>query len=331
MRMPDRLKSRDAPSTAAPREHADLRKSSEKSGYSLWTVNELVAYNLRRARLARGFSQDQLAAELQERTGRPWSNATVSAAERSRESQRTRRFDAGELVAFAITLNVPLAYFFLPPLPEEVTDGPASLQFAAGTLEDLGAARDTNGPLIGPDQLLAFVEPPQVDADYARRALNLLRHYIGGRMPSNKPIRPSGKVEPPHLASTIRIMTHALEAILHGTDLTWEDIDAALANHYEGGLSADYASSRTEQPQHPSLPAPPKLGPIEFSRELRGYDRRQVEHYVHRAESEIATLAGEREEAYIQIRRLAGEVESLHRALAEARREPPKGSPEPPS
>ncbi|MEV8065297.1 helix-turn-helix transcriptional regulator [Streptomyces sp. NPDC085995] len=75
----------------------------------------MVAYNISRARRAKGWSQDEFARRLETFTGRRWSNASVSAAERSWESDRIRKFDANELVSFALILGVPVYYLLLPP------------------------------------------------------------------------------------------------------------------------------------------------------------------------------------------------------------------------
>lgn len=48
-------------------------------------------------------------------TGRTWSNASVSAAERSWQGGRPRRFDASEIVALAKIFDEPVGFFFLPP------------------------------------------------------------------------------------------------------------------------------------------------------------------------------------------------------------------------
>ncbi|MFF8793371.1 helix-turn-helix domain-containing protein [Streptomyces globisporus] len=77
--------------------------------------NELVSYNLLRARRARGWTQTQLGEVLGRHTGRVWSNASVSGAERAWQGGRSRKFDAEELVAFCHIFDVPLAYFLLPP------------------------------------------------------------------------------------------------------------------------------------------------------------------------------------------------------------------------
>jgi transcriptional regulator with XRE-family HTH domain len=74
------------------------------------TINQVIAYNLARWRKLAGLTQDQLG----ERLG-GWSNATVSAAERSWDGKRVRQFDADDLVALALALGIPLAALFLPP------------------------------------------------------------------------------------------------------------------------------------------------------------------------------------------------------------------------
>ena len=83
------------------------------------TASGIVALNLRRARELRGLSQ----AEAGELLGRylrgPWSTATMSAAERCWEVPPQRSFTAHELDAFSRAFKLPIAWFLLPPPPEE--------------------------------------------------------------------------------------------------------------------------------------------------------------------------------------------------------------------
>src|SRR5512140_3431288 len=58
-----------------------------------------------------------------------------------------------------------------------------------------------------------------------------------------------------------------------------------------------------------------------FETALRGYEKKQVERYVARAENEIATLSAEREQAYSQIQALNARVEQLQQEAAQARRQ----------
>src|SRR5918911_5389294 len=62
-----------------------------------------------------------------------------------------------------------------------------------------------------------------------------------------------------------------------------------------------------------------------FETALRGYEKKQVERYVARAENEIAALAGEREQAYAQIQAMAQQIERLQQEAAQARRQPGLG------
>lgn len=79
------------------------------------TPNQLVAYNLRRARELRGWSQEQAITALTPFVGARWSKAVYSAAERSVTGVRRRNFDADDLLAFARAFKLPITYFLLPP------------------------------------------------------------------------------------------------------------------------------------------------------------------------------------------------------------------------
>jgi transcriptional regulator with XRE-family HTH domain len=81
------------------------------------TANQLVAYNLRRAREEHGWTQEQAALYLEERLGERWSKASFSVAERSgdEDSTRKREFSANELVAIAATFGKPVEWFFALP------------------------------------------------------------------------------------------------------------------------------------------------------------------------------------------------------------------------
>jgi hypothetical protein len=73
------------------------------------TVNQLVAYNMAYFRKAAGLGQQEFGEPL------GWSVASVSAAERSWDSKRIKKFDADEIVQIAYVLGVPLNALFLPP------------------------------------------------------------------------------------------------------------------------------------------------------------------------------------------------------------------------
>lgn len=76
------------------------------------TANMLVGYNIAFFRQAAGLTQEQLG----ERLG--WTNVAVSAAERSWDGKRVRKFDADEIIAIAQALGVPSTALLLPPLDD---------------------------------------------------------------------------------------------------------------------------------------------------------------------------------------------------------------------
>ena len=78
-------------------------------------ANRVVSFNLRAAREEQGLTQEQFADRLEAVTGHRPTQASVSALERAWEGGRRREFDAQELVDFAVALNVPIVWFFLPP------------------------------------------------------------------------------------------------------------------------------------------------------------------------------------------------------------------------
>src|SRR6266542_5340301 len=59
-----------------------------------------------------------------------------------------------------------------------------------------------------------------------------------------------------------------------------------------------------------------------FEVSLRGYDKRQLDQYVSRADSEIATLAAERERAVHHIQDLVARLQHLEAELTELRQRP---------
>jgi transcriptional regulator with XRE-family HTH domain len=74
------------------------------------TPNQLIALNMARFRKAAGMTQEQLGEQLG-----GWSNAAVSAAERSWDGKRIRQFDADSIMAIAMAIGVPVAALLLPP------------------------------------------------------------------------------------------------------------------------------------------------------------------------------------------------------------------------
>ncbi|HUR24207.1 MAG TPA: helix-turn-helix transcriptional regulator [Acidimicrobiales bacterium] len=90
-------------------------KRPAEARYRGMDPNQVVAYNLARARQLRGLTQDEAAAALEPYLGVRWSKASFSQAERSVRGKFVRRFDAEEIVAFARAFELPITWFFLPP------------------------------------------------------------------------------------------------------------------------------------------------------------------------------------------------------------------------
>lgn len=88
-----------------------LRTPPEK----VLSANQLIAFNMWLARRGSGWSQQEVAELLERYTGRSWSNASVSAAERSWQGGRPRKFDANEILALSKIFDQPVPFFFLPP------------------------------------------------------------------------------------------------------------------------------------------------------------------------------------------------------------------------
>lgn len=81
------------------------------------TPNQVVAFNLARAREWKGWTQQEAADALAPYLGKRWSKASVSQAERSIAGKFIRQFTADEIVAFARAYDLPVTWFFLPPPP----------------------------------------------------------------------------------------------------------------------------------------------------------------------------------------------------------------------
>ncbi len=110
------------------------------------TVAQIVADNIARARKLRGLTQEELAARLRELTGAQWPRTAVSMAEGAWLAapwERVRKFDVNQLVALSLALDMPAAWFLLPPdhRPDggEVADEDAWIRCGAKPDDDLPA------------------------------------------------------------------------------------------------------------------------------------------------------------------------------------------------
>jgi hypothetical protein len=91
------------------------------------TPNQVVAYNLTRARKLHGWTQAQAAEQLEPYLGERWSKASFSVAERSVDhDHRIRQFTADDLVALAAAFRLPVTFFLDPPRDVEMIAAPGA-------------------------------------------------------------------------------------------------------------------------------------------------------------------------------------------------------------
>ncbi|MEV5506279.1 helix-turn-helix domain-containing protein [Streptomyces orinoci] len=140
-----------------------LYQDPSESSAEVMSPNQLVSYNLLRARRARGWTQQQLGELLGRYTGRVWSNASVSAAERAWQGGRPRKFDADEIAAFCRIFDVPFSYFLMPPSDADIV--------AISTAEGEGSGMATDFPVIEYLKCILGVDGP---ADFTDRAQEIV-------------------------------------------------------------------------------------------------------------------------------------------------------------
>jgi transcriptional regulator with XRE-family HTH domain len=143
-------------------------------------ANQVVAFNFRLARESKGWTQDETAMRLEKHLGQRLKKTSISAIERSVESDRRRVFTVQEVVAFALTFDVPFLWFLIPPPDEglklEGLDGPI------GQLWRVAIGTDDQADQVL-ERLAAFTEAnPGAAHDVAAEALGFepgvtLEHY----------------------------------------------------------------------------------------------------------------------------------------------------------
>lgn len=192
------------------------RRSAEPDEVPLYfglTPNQVVAFNLAQARLEKGWTQDEACEALEPHLGTRWSKANYSAAERSVDGNRVRKFDADEIVAFSKAFGLPVTWFFMPPPPWASPGVPVKLRTPDAEL--FGAPLAELADLVFGD-------------DYARAMLSLrfdaFLQELGPNPLSASQARVAEMVEQ-RKASLIK---HAL-----GDLQLWQTQLRALANHIE--------------------------------------------------------------------------------------------------
>ncbi len=78
-------------------------------------ANQVVALNFRLVREERGWTQEETAERLAPYLGQRLKKTSISAIERSVESDRRRVFTAQEILAYALGFDVPYVWFLIPP------------------------------------------------------------------------------------------------------------------------------------------------------------------------------------------------------------------------
>jgi transcriptional regulator with XRE-family HTH domain len=139
------------------------------------TINQVVAYNLARIRRARGYTQDEAAGMLEKASGKKWTAATLSAAERTVKTGRSRFFDANEIATFARVFSVPVPYFFMPVEPAAKDMDIAYLQ-ARASGED-GPLEAMTEPLLDERMLLHLAVPLRYPNEMVDQANRILHKY----------------------------------------------------------------------------------------------------------------------------------------------------------
>ena len=82
------------------------------------TPNQIVAYNVAKARSLRGWTQEQAADALAPYLGAKLSGPSFSALERSAWNvDRIKQFSADDLLALSRGFDLPIGFFFTPPTP----------------------------------------------------------------------------------------------------------------------------------------------------------------------------------------------------------------------
>ena len=83
------------------------------------TPNQIVAYNVAKARALRGWTQDQAAEALAPYLGAKLSGPSFSGLERSAWTvSRIKQFSADDLLALSRGFDLPIGFFFTPPPPD---------------------------------------------------------------------------------------------------------------------------------------------------------------------------------------------------------------------
>lgn len=198
---------------------------------AVYTVNQIVAYNLAAARKSKGWTQTEAASQLAPFLGITWSKATLSAAERSFSNpERIRQFTADDIIAFASAFELPIQYFFIPPAPredEELTlcSGEATPGKPLSLGAYLGIAFGFEEGIKAAERRLATVLKaiPDADAESARESLQTSMRNLTRAKATNDQLRSWRDA----LFGMLAIIDHTL--IEHDVGKIFRDMTDALS------------------------------------------------------------------------------------------------------
>jgi len=137
--------------------------------YTALTPNQVVAFNLTKARESLGWSQAEAGAALEKFLGTKWSKATFSAAERSIDGKRVKTFSADEIVAFARCFGFPVWFFFEPP-DRHVQGQPVRMKCSA-----------FEGETTGPEEFKHIVRSGLRDKDDVKKLLSAIAYNLSAK------------------------------------------------------------------------------------------------------------------------------------------------------
>lgn len=142
----------------------------------VYTINQVVAINLRLARELNKWTQAETCERLAPYLGERWSVATYSAAERSAQrTDRIRNFSANDIVAFAAAFGLPVQHFFGLNF---FTPGSVHMHLVAGDRKRaLELDRHQYNSLLGVDSRPVFLES---NSDVADSDLKKVREHLMG-------------------------------------------------------------------------------------------------------------------------------------------------------
>jgi transcriptional regulator with XRE-family HTH domain len=183
------------------------------------TVNQVIALNMAYYRRQAGLTQEQLGNLLG-----GWTKVAVSAAERSWDGKRVRKFDGDEIAAIAVVLGVPITALFLPP-----EDDLEDCRYVLGY--------DDQGEPIGMDTLLshAIPEPTLDDAPAMQAYEDRLVEAMDKYFPSEVSV-----------AVATRLKERATEEQLMRS-LRWARQGYAALAEFERALAGQFSSSELLQ------------------------------------------------------------------------------------